>query len=126
MRGTGAKKKTKRRGGRRRGRRGRRIRKTREFLGGWKWRVACNKRAIGGNRVFGGWGGANMAKNFEKNSAKKEREVGASNLINFFGGLRPSQRGFFFFLDLKKKKKFATKVMRNKGCITLWPCCHLH
>lgn len=71
-------------------------------------------------------GGANMAKNFEKNSAKKEREVGASNLINFFGGLRPSQRGFFFFLDFKKKKKFATKVMRNKGCITLWPCCHLH
>jgi hypothetical protein len=50
-------------------------------------------------------GGANMAKNFEKNSAKKEREVGASNLIKFFGGLRPSQRGVFFSLDFKKKKK---------------------
>jgi hypothetical protein len=48
------------------------------------------------------WGGeANMAKNFEKNSAKKEREVGASNLVNFFGaksenGLRPSLKGGFF------------------------------
>jgi hypothetical protein len=52
--------------------------------------------------VFGGLGGeANMAKNFEKNSAKKEREVGASNLVNFFGaksenGLRPSLKGGFF------------------------------
>jgi len=49
-----------------------------------------------------------MTKNFEKNSAKKEREVGVSNLIKFLvrefrtvakseNQLRPSQRVFFFF-----------------------------
>jgi hypothetical protein len=57
-------------------------------------------------------GGGDMAKSFEKNSAKKEREVGVSNLINFwvlnFVLLRnlkmscdPLKGGFFFLGNLK-------------------------
>jgi len=59
-------------------------------------------------------GGANMAKNFEKISAKKEREVGASNLIkkiwvrNLKMGFDPL-KGVFFYLD------FFLKKIRHKG-----------
>lgn len=105
MRGTGAKKKTKRRGGRRGSEGEEELEKRKNFWVAGSGGSHATKVRLGVIECLEVLGGrANMAKNFEKNSAKKEREVGASNLINFFGaksenGLRPSQRGFFFFLD---------------------------